>query len=230
MILATNYFENGFIIPPEVSPIQVAILPIINGEEDRHLLEYVRNIEQELSDNDIRFSVDMEYKQGLTKRREEYELLGVPIRIEIGKQEIKQHSLAIFRRWAHEKGKLKKNIISRTGLMEYISSSWADYNAWSRSLIKQKEIQNIQLTLSFPDIVLLVTQGKIAKFYYCGDRGCIQKMYGERDNLTGEMKSGLVGIGNFLGWLPTEKTDKERCIVCGDQPTKLAYWSRRVSL
>src|SRR3989344_4340019 len=229
-LLATHLFEDGFIIPPEVSPTQVIIIPIVTGEENRCLLEYVRNIEQELSDKNIRVSIDKEYKQRLTKRREKYELSGVPIRVEIGKQELEQHNLAIYKRWVYEKGQLRKDIISRTELMEHILSSWIEYDAWSRAVTKQKENQNVQLTHSISDIAPLITQGKVAKFYYCGNRESIQRMYGERDNLTGEMISGLVGIGNFLGWNPEKETWEETCVACGTKPTKVAYWSRRVSI
>lgn len=96
--------DEGLILPPNLAPIQVVIVPIFRKEEEKILvLEKAKQIQKALKAKNI--SVKLDDRDNLTPgfKFAEYELKGVPIRIAIGPRDLQNESVEVARRDTKEK-------------------------------------------------------------------------------------------------------------------------------
>ena len=99
--------DQGLVLPPKVAPIQVVIVPIYRNDEGRDIvLPKVKEIQENLESKDIRVQVDD--RQGLSPgyKFNDWEMKGVPIRIEIGPKDIEKQSIVVAKRYNREKTNL----------------------------------------------------------------------------------------------------------------------------
>ena len=95
--------KNGLRIPPKIAPIQVVLIPIFRDEEQRKIIEdYIKFIIIELEQNGIRIFTDWSDSSPGYKFNE-WELKGVPARIEIGLRDVESNTVIIARRDNGEK-------------------------------------------------------------------------------------------------------------------------------
>ena len=95
--------KNGLRIPPKIAPIQVVLIPIFRDEEQRKIIEdYIEPITKELKQNEIRTFIDWSDSSPGYKFNE-WELKGVPARIEIGPRDVESNTVIIARRDNGEK-------------------------------------------------------------------------------------------------------------------------------
>ena len=96
--------DKGLVLPPKVAPMQVVIVPIYRNDEDKNIvLSKVEEIQNELELKDIRVHVDD--REGLSPgyKFNDWELKGVPLRIEIGPKDIKNQNIVVAKRYNLEK-------------------------------------------------------------------------------------------------------------------------------
>lgn len=105
-IIMSHGDDDGLILPPKISPIQVIIIPI-NFKRDSRVLEKVRSVFSSLSEN-FRCKID-DSDQSPGWKFANYEMKGVPIRLEIGPKDIDSGSCVLVRRDTHEKIKCDFN-------------------------------------------------------------------------------------------------------------------------
>jgi len=91
--------DKGLRLPPKVTPTQVVIVPILRKDSNPdNILNYINNLKSELKQNDVRLSVDMREKLSPGHKFNEWEMKGVPIRIEVGPRDMENNELVICRR------------------------------------------------------------------------------------------------------------------------------------
>jgi len=91
--------DKGLRLPPKVAPIQVVIVPILRKDSNSDdILAYIDNFKQNLINNNIRIDVDMREKLSPGHKFNEWEMKGVPIRIEVGPRDIENNELVVCRR------------------------------------------------------------------------------------------------------------------------------------
>jgi prolyl-tRNA synthetase len=96
-IIMTHGDDQGLVLPPRLAPIQVVIVPIFRKEEEKvGVMEVVDTVVKGLPN--VRIKVDD--RQGVTPgfKFNDWELKGVPLRIEIGPKDVQNHTLALARR------------------------------------------------------------------------------------------------------------------------------------
>jgi len=95
--------NNGIILPPNIAPTQIVVVPIWNKEKDRiNVLEATKKIEADLKDNHyIKVDDRDQYTPGW--KFNEWELAGVPLRIELGPKDLKEQKVIAVRRDTGEK-------------------------------------------------------------------------------------------------------------------------------
>ena len=97
MIIMAHGDDKGLKLPPNLAPIQVVIVPIIPSKDDKNkVMENVENIKSMLSN--YRLSVDDREDVTPGYKFNEWELKGVPIRIEIGPRDIENNKVILSRR------------------------------------------------------------------------------------------------------------------------------------
>lgn len=103
-LIMTHSDDQGLILPPNLAPIQVVIVPIYKGEEQLEEVSKVANqIKKELESQGVSVKFDSRdtHKPGF--KFNEYELKGVPIRIAIGPRDLKNGTVELARRDTQEK-------------------------------------------------------------------------------------------------------------------------------
>lgn len=96
-IIMTHGDDQGLILPPKLAPIQVVIVPIFRSEEERaQVMAVVDQVNQELSG----FRVEIDDRTEVTPgfKFNQWELKGVPLRLEIGPKDVAKNSVALARR------------------------------------------------------------------------------------------------------------------------------------
>ena len=91
--------DKGLRLPPRVAPIQVVIIPIIKDDVDLVVIQnFLEPFIKELGERDIRFQLDSRLKISPGFKFNEWEMKGVPIRVEVGSRDIEGGSLSCARR------------------------------------------------------------------------------------------------------------------------------------
>ena len=108
-LIAVHGDDRGPVIPPNVAPIQVVVVPIpIRDEQGREKLNnYLKKIEEILTSNNIRYHVDLRDDVRPGKKFYEWEAKGVPVRIEVGIREAEAGTVVVVRRDTLEKQTVK---------------------------------------------------------------------------------------------------------------------------
>ncbi len=96
-IIMTHGDDQGLVLPPRLAPIQIVIVPIFRKDEEQAVvMEAVERIKSELSDFRVKVDDRTEVTPGF--KFNEWELRGVPLRLEIGPKDIEKNSVALVRR------------------------------------------------------------------------------------------------------------------------------------
>ena len=101
--------DNGLVLPPRVAPIQVIVIPIYYSDDDKQKIETISNdIIKELKTKNIRVQVDNREELTPGFKFNEWEMKGIPLRIEIGPKDVEQNKIVFVRR--HNRQKQDQNI------------------------------------------------------------------------------------------------------------------------
>jgi prolyl-tRNA synthetase len=117
--------DQGLILPPRLAPHQVVIVPIFkNDAEKTTVMEGVRRVAATLGDAGIRVKVDE--RDGLSAgfRFNDWEMRGVPLRIEIGPRDVAKRSVALARR--DRPGREGKSFVAEDGLAQNVTMALAE--------------------------------------------------------------------------------------------------------
>ncbi len=121
--------NKGLVLPPKVSPIQVVIVPIYYSNDDsKKIIDKANEIEKTLHDKQIRVHVDKRSELTPGFKFHDWELRGIPLRIEIGPKDLEKQKIVIVTRHNREKtdlaiDKINDNII---GILEKIQKEMFD--------------------------------------------------------------------------------------------------------
>ncbi len=104
--------ENGLVIPPQIAPIQIVIIPIPGQPLAQ---KFARNLEKKLQKK-FRVKIDTVDNESAGFKYNKWEVKGVPVRLEIGNKEVKNSQVTIFRR-----DTLKKTTASSQNLSTHLT-------------------------------------------------------------------------------------------------------------
>lgn len=196
--------DYGLVLPPNIAPKQVVIIPIGTDEE---VLLLAEKYNKELNENAITSSVDLSVKSPGFKFAEA-EVNGIPIRIEIGKRDLEKGYVTFVRRDTREKIEVNKeeDMISYTkDLLEQIQKDMYERAKERRDKLtfyahNKEEVENI-----------LNTQPGFIHADWCGDKECEVKM----KEIKG-CKSRCI--------LEDEKLIDGKCVCCGKEAKYHVVW------
>ncbi len=121
-LVMTHSDDEGLVLPPRIAPLQVVIVPIFKGEEQKALLdEKVHAMVASLKAAGIRVKYDDSDNQRPGWKFAEYELKGVPVRIAVGPRDLENNQVEIARRDTKE-----KTTVSMDGITETVSQLLLD--------------------------------------------------------------------------------------------------------
>ena len=121
-LVMTHSDDEGLVLPPRIAPLQVVIVPIYKGEEQKALLdEKVHAMVASFKAAGIRVKYDDSDNQRTGWKFAEYELKGVPVRIAVGPRDLENNQVEIARRDTKE-----KTTVSMDGITETVSQLLLD--------------------------------------------------------------------------------------------------------
>jgi prolyl-tRNA synthetase len=121
-LVMTHSDDEGLVLPPRIAPVQVVIVPIFKGEEQKALLdEKVHTMVASFKAAGIRVKYDDSDNQRPGWKFAEYELKGVPVRIAVGPRDLENNQVEIARRDTKE-----KTTVSMDGITETVSQLLLD--------------------------------------------------------------------------------------------------------
>ena len=166
-IVMTHGDDKGLRLPPKVAPIQVVIVPIFkNDDEHVIVMEAVARLSKELLDANIRIHIDK--REGLSPgfKYNDWEMRGVPLRMEVGPKDVQNGTVALARR--DIPGKEGKQFVSQTGIAPFVQDL---LNAVQANMLKQAtdfRDANIHDVANYDELKALMEKGGWARVWWAG--------------------------------------------------------------
>ena len=205
-IIMTHGDDSGLVLPPSVAPIQVVVIPVQQHKEG--VLEAAGALANTLKAAGIRVKVD-DSEQSPGWKFAEYEMKGVPLRIEIGPRDIAEGKCVIVRRDNRE-----KTFVPTSELVEKVNEGLKNL---TDALYKKALAHREERTFTAHDLEELVEiaskENGYIKAMWCGDLECELKLKEYADVTSRCMP--------FEG----EAVDT-KCVCCGREAKKLVYWGK----
>jgi len=211
-IIMTHGDDQGLVMPPKLAPIQAVIVPIYKSDAEKSkVIEVADKVFFELKAAGIR--VKMDDRQEVTPgfKYNDWELRGVPVRVEIGPKDVEKDSVALARR--DVPGREGKSFVSQAGLASTVSSLLSEIHD---SLLKRATAYrdaNIHDSETYDELKEAVTNGW-AFAWWCGDAACEAKV-------KEDTKATIRCIP-----LEGQPDAKGKCIVCGSEADQKVYFGR----
>jgi prolyl-tRNA synthetase len=212
-IIMTHGDDHGLILPPRLAPIQVIIVPIWKSgdvDEKARVLEGVERIKRALGER-VRFEVDAREEYSPGWRFNEWELRGVPLRIEIGPKDLQKNQVVLARRDTREKLSISQDqLAERVPLL---------LDQIQKNLFERAKRFRDENTVELSDYAQLreFMEGEgsrgFVRAYWCGSRECEAKIKEETKATT--------------RCIPFEQPRSPgRCIYCGQDATEQAIFAK----
>ncbi|MBV7271681.1 proline--tRNA ligase [Clostridiaceae bacterium UIB06] len=204
-IIMVHGDDNGLKMPPRIAPIQVVITPVAQHKEG--VLDKARELKERIS-KIARVKLDDSDKMPGWKFAE-YEMKGVPVRLEIGPKDIEKNQVVLVRRDTRE-----KIVVSMDELETKIPALLDDiHNSMLEAAKAVRELKtSVAKTMDeFKDIVENKTG--FVKAMWCGDRDCEDKIKEE--------------TGATSRCMPfAQENLSDTCVCCGKKAKHMVYWGR----
>jgi prolyl-tRNA synthetase len=119
-LIMTHSDDEGLVLPPRLAPTQVVVVPIYKNDAERGaVMEAVNQITAEWKGR-LRFKVDDRDQLTPGFKFNEWELKGIPVRVEVGPKDVEKGSVAVARR--DVPGKAGKSFVPQAGLPAYLEA------------------------------------------------------------------------------------------------------------
>jgi prolyl-tRNA synthetase len=151
-LVMTHSDDEGLVLPPRIAPVQVVIVPIFKGEEQKALLdEKVHTMVASFKAAGIRVKYDDSDNQRPGWKFAEYELKGVPVRIAVGPRDLENNQVEIARRDTKE-----KTTVSMDGITETVSQLLLDIQSNLFNRAKQYRDEHITKVDRWEDFISIL--------------------------------------------------------------------------
>lgn len=199
--------DNGLILPPKIAPTQVVIIPIAHHKPG--VLEKAQELQEKLSES---FRVKLDDSDNSPGWKfAQYEMQGVPLRLEIGPKDMEKGQCVLVRRDNRE-----KIFVALENLEETLTATLASLH----DFLYQRAVENLHsktFTATNYDEFLDIAQNKpgFIKAMWCGDSACEDKI----KEATGGVKSRCIPF--------EEEHLSDVCVCCGKPAKHMVYWGRQ---
>ena len=206
-MIMTHSDDHGLVLPPNIAPTKVVIVPI--GKNNEEVLDKSYEIAKELNRRGITCTIDNSEKSpGF--RFSENEMKGIPVRIEIGPKDIENELCVLCRRDTLEKVhvELKDTVDEVVKMLTDIQESM-----YLRAKTRRDSMTRSVLTLEEMKASIEEQNGFI-KAYWCGDQNCEETV------------KEIAGVTSRC--IPFEEDNADgKCCVCGKKAAHLVYWGKQ---
>ena len=202
-IIMTHGDDNGLVLPPAVATIQVVIIPVAMHKEG--VLEENTALYNRLKDKFRTKLDDSDNSPGW--KFAEYEMRGVPVRIEMGPRDIENGECVIVTRY-----NMEKTVVKLENIEEVLETMMKDiHDGMYKKALENRERRTYSCT-SIDEIKEALTHGDgLVKAMWCGDEACEDKV------------KELTGVGSRC--IPFDQEHlSDTCVCCGKPAKHMVYW------
>jgi len=192
--------DKGLVLPPKVAPIQVIIIPIYYSDEDKEKIQKVsQEIEEKLKQVKIRVQVDNREQLTPGFKFNDWEMKGIPLRIEIGPKDLEKNQVTFARR--HNRQKDDQEI---PGLVDRVVSELEkihnDMFADAKKILDDKTVE----VNSYEEFKTELEKGRLIKAPICDNPKCEEEI---KEETSADVRVIPEGSGDT----------SSKCIKCSDQ-------------
>jgi prolyl-tRNA synthetase len=200
--------DQGLRLPPDLAPIQAVVVPIWRSDDERSsVLEAAHSLAAELAAGGLRMHVD-DRDQRPGWKFNEWEIRGVPVRLEIGPRDVLAGTTVVVRR---DTG--AKETVARSGVAERVPGLLSEIAA---NLLAEAEAVASGMTVTAPDMATLreaIEAGRFVRAWWAGSTEDEERLQAE--------------TGATIRCLPLEQPETtEPCIATGARDARLALIGR----
>jgi len=200
--------DSGLKFPPRIAPIQIVIIPISLGNWRQEVLPAAQELEQKLKQEGWRVKLDDREEFTPGWKFSEYEMRGIPLRIEIGPRDIKNNQAVVVRR---DTG--KKESVSRDSLQKKIPQILSDVQDAMLAEARKFQEENTREVDNYQDFKsVLESKRGFLKTFWCGNQDCEDKIK--------EETMATIRV------VPLEQNKKGKCVFCQADAGQWVYFAR----
>lgn len=205
-VIMTHGDDNGLVLPPAIAPIQVIIVPVAQHKEG--VLDAAYKLRDIISEAGVRVKVD-DSEQSPGWKFAEYEMKGVPVRIEIGPRDIEAGQCVIAMRYNMEKSTAPLDGIADTVVKKLTEARDGMY----KKALENRERRTYNCT-TIDEINESLAKGDgFIRAMWCGDEACEDEV------------KAKTGAGSRCIPLVQERIS-DKCVCCGKPAKCLVYWGK----
>lgn len=199
--------DNGVVIPPRMAGTQVVIVPIFKKDSEDVVLKAATELFESLKE----FRVDIDTRDKTPGFKfADAELVGVPLRIEIGPRDVKENKAVLVRRDTGEKITVNSGEVAHE-VKKQLEDMQEDMLMRAKKILGDK----MKNSSDYEDLKGIIADGCVARMGWCGKVECAQKL---KSDTTAEIRGTLVS---------GEVHKRESCSVCGAKSTGVYYAARQ---
>ncbi|MFB6159192.1 MAG: proline--tRNA ligase, partial [Candidatus Nanohalobium sp.] len=213
--------DDGLRLPPSVAPVQTVVVPIYQEDNQEEVIDYAEEVAGELEEKGLRVKLDDRDHRTPGYKFNEWELKGVPLRVEIGPNEVQDNAVTPVRRDNGEKdmGQDREEFIgeAKEVLEDIQDSLYSELEEYLQENIREADSKN----------EILATIGKsrgYVKTKWCGNEECEAEV---KDEVSAEIV--VLPFEEDSKPATIQEKDEEidgKCSICGEEAERWAYFAK----
>jgi prolyl-tRNA synthetase len=210
-LVMTHGDDSGLRMPPQVAPIQVVVVPISLGSWKENVLPVALAIEKELLEAGLRVKLDAREEFTPGWKFSEWEMRGVPLRVEVGPKDIKENRAVLVRRDVQQ-----KDFVGLAALAPQVKKTLQQIQSslFEQALRFQREnTRSVSDYREFKEV--LESKRGFIRSWWCGDEACEDKI-----------KEETMASIRVIPLKEEAKEDPGDCVYCRKKGRELAYFAR----
>lgn len=204
-IIMVHGDDKGLVLPPKLAPLQTVIVPILFDESKKKVLKRAWEVREML---EFSCEVDEREEQTPGAKFNEWEMKGVPFRIEIGPKDLEKDQVVVVRR---DTG--KKEFVQISELNKFLTKSVEDMQKALYTKAKKFYDDSIVEVNDIDAMASAIKGKKMVKAEWCGSIECEDWIKDKTDGAT----SRLISF---------DEKAKGKCVQCSKKSKHLVYWSK----
>jgi len=205
-VISIHGDDYGLVLPFESTPIQVVIVPIPMKKTTEKILAKCRELKEKLEKVGLRTKLDdTEARPG--EKFYKWELMGVPVRLEIGPKDLAKGVVTVFRRDTRERMRIKE-----TNVINHVLDLRGKILEVLRERAEKFLKENLFKAKTKNELITLAEKGGIIQVNYCGNKDCADYIKTETGGF--EVRGKRVDI--------KERPDGP-CVWCGGKAKRVVY-------
>jgi len=203
--------DKGLVLPPKLAPIQIVIIPIYYSKEEKDsVIQKARKIKDDLSKIDLRVHLDDREQLTPGFKFNDWEMKGIPIRIEIGPKDVTKDQVVLVTR--HNQTKTALGGVKNGGAGSRIHSELENIQKEMFDTAKKILEERVVRVSEYQQFKKEIENGKMIDCSWCGNQTCEDKIKEE--------------TGADIRVIPSDNTKVETCIYCKNSGTTNVLFAR----